>query len=137
MSRMLRVALVMGLAAGASIGGAFSAVAPAGAAVNGHCGDVVGGAVPANADLREGGLGSPDLKVYTERTNLTLTSRVTVDFRNVGLYHVPVNLPNPKPTLAAGSVVNSYLLHSDPIGQPPKMLRTATIGFTSDIVGVQ
>ena len=42
----------------------------------------------------------------------------------------------PAPTLPSGLHVNSYLLHSDPVGHPATMLRTATIGFTSDILGV-
>jgi hypothetical protein len=137
MSRMLRVALVAGLAAGASIGGALGTVfTPAGAAVNGHCGDLVVGALHPGQNLREGGLESPDLHIYAERTNLALTTSVAVDFRSVGLYNQPLDLPTPRPILGAGSRVNSYLLHSDPVGQPGKMLRTATLSFTTDIVGV-
>jgi hypothetical protein len=139
MNRMLRIALVMGLAAGATIGGALGTVfTPAGATVNGHCGDVVVGALHTGQDLHEGGVESPDLHVYTERTNLTLAVSVAADFRNVGLYDQPSDLPNPRPILGAGSVVNSYILHSDPIGQlPVRALRTATLSFTTDIVGVQ
>jgi hypothetical protein len=134
---MLRLVLVMGLAAGASIAGALTAGSPAGAAVNGHCGDLVVGALHAGQNLREGGVESPDLHVYSERTNFKLTAGVAVDFRNVGLYNRPINLPNPKPALSSATVVNSYLVHSDPPGQPAKMLRTATLGFTSNIIGVQ
>src|SRR5450432_3716766 len=116
MSRMMRIALAVGLAAGASIGGALTSWAPgAGAAVNGHCGDVVVGALHAGEDLREGGLESPDLHVYTEHVNLKLSPAVTVDFRNVGTYKTPDSLPNPQPTIADNTMVNSYLLHSDPI----------------------
>ena len=138
MSRMLRVALVMSLAVSASIGGALAAWAPAaGAAVNGHCGDVVKGTLVSGQDLREGGLESPDLHIYPEVTNRMLNPGVPVDFRAIGLYKTPSNLPSPRPVLPASIHVASYLLHSDPIGQPSKVLRTATIGFTSDILGVQ
>lgn len=139
MSRMLRIALVTVLAAGASVGGALGTVfTPAGAAVNGHCGDVVVGVLHSGNNLREGGLESPDLHVYTERTNLTLASSVAVDFSKVGLYNAPSTLPSPRPILLAGAVVNSYLLHSDPPGQLPlKTLRAVTLSFTTDVVGVQ
>ena len=138
MSRMARIALVMGLAAGTGIGGAFTAWAPsAGAAVNGHCGDVVNGSLHSGGNLREGGLESPDLHIYAEVSNKTLSQSVPVDFRSVGTYKTPSSLPSPQPALATGTHVNSYLLHSDPVGHPAKMLRTATIGFTSDVLGVQ
>ncbi|HEY5014658.1 MAG TPA: hypothetical protein VIK61_18375 [Acidimicrobiia bacterium] len=138
MSRMLRIALVTVLAAGASVGGALGTVfTPAGAAVNGHCGDVVVGSLHSGDNLREGGLESPDMHVYTERTNLTLGASVAVDFRTVGTYDTPAKLPSPRPIINSGSVVNSYLLHSDPPGQPTTLVRAVTLSFTTDIVGVQ
>src|SRR6476619_7453378 len=109
MSRMLRVALVMSLAVSASIGGALSAWAPAaGAAVNGHCGDVVTGTLHSGQDLREGGSESPDLHVYPEVSNHVLSGNLPIDVRNVGTYKAPSSLPNPQPTLASGVRVNSY-----------------------------
>jgi len=128
---------VVGLAAGAGIGGALATVfTPAGATVNGHCGDVIVGSLKPGKNLREGGLESPDLHLYSERTNVALSSTVAVDFKNVGLYNEPSDLPSVKPSLGPGTRVNSYLLHSDPIGQPPKTVRTTTLGFTTDIIGV-
>ena len=138
MNRMVRAGLVTSLAIGASFGGALSMWAPAAtAAVNGHCGDVVNGALHAGQSLREGGLEANDLRIYPEVSNRTLAPSVAVDLRSIGLYKTPSSLPNPRPVLTAGTRVNSYLLHSDPIGHPAKLIRTATIGFTSDIVGVQ
>ncbi|MDQ1467977.1 MAG: hypothetical protein QOH10_2392 [Actinomycetota bacterium] len=137
MIRSLRIALVIGLAAAAGIGGAVVAVGPAGATVNGHCGDVVVGSLHTGQNLRQGGLEAPDLHTYTERVNHALAPSVAVDFRSVGLYNQPSDLPNPRPILTSGTVVNSYLVHSDPVGHPPTELRTVTLGFTSDILGVQ
>jgi hypothetical protein len=137
MGRILRVALVMTLGAGASIGGALGSWAPtAGAAVNGKCGDVVTGTLHSGQDLREGGSESPDLHIYPEVTNHVLSGNLPIDFRNIGTYNTPASLPSPQPTLASGVRVSSYLLHSDPIGHPATTRRTATIGFTSDIIGV-
>jgi hypothetical protein len=134
---MVRTALAVTLAAGASVGGALGALAPsAGAAVNGHCG-VVDGKLAAGQSLRIGGLESDNLHIYTEVGNKALSTDLRLDLRSVGTYKRPSDLPATKPILGPGTHVNSYLLHSDPVGQPATFRRTATIGFTSDILGVQ
>src|SRR5713226_6963960 len=98
MSRMGRMALVVSLAAGASMGGVLTAWVPtAGAAVNGYCGDVVSGTLHGGQSLREGGLESPHLHIYAEVSNKTLSSSVAVDLRNVGTYRTPSSLPSPRP----------------------------------------
>jgi hypothetical protein len=135
---MLRLMLVMGLAAGASIGGvALSAGAPAGAAVNGHCGDIVSGTLHTGQSLRQGNTTSSHLQVFNERQDVTLAAKVAVDLNQRGLYSTPASLPSSRPILQTGVVVNSYLIHGDlPNGALPHRF-VSTIGFSSDIVGVQ
>jgi hypothetical protein len=110
---------------------------PAGAAVNGHCGDVVVGTLRAGMSLVRGGTSSVHLQVYPELQDVTLGSSMAVDFSHVGVYVTPSSLPNPLPVVAAGVRVNSYLIHGDlPTGHAPQRM-TATVGFSTDIIGVQ
>jgi hypothetical protein len=142
---------VVALATGASIalGSASSgaatakgsAVTPAAApttiGVNGLCGGTV--IAPLPPDLRQGSSESNELRLFREKLNYTLTASVPVDFTAVGLYNQPTDLPGVQPTVATGTAVNSYILHSDPPGNNPlqRLHRAATIGFTSDVLGVQ
>ena len=137
MIRSLRNAVVVGLAAVAGIGGALVAVGPAGATVNGHCGDVIVGSLHTGQNLRQGGLEAPDLHTYTERVNHALAPSVAVDFRSVGLYNQPSDLPNPRPILTSGTVVNSYLVHSDPVGHPPTELRLVGVRRSPEVIAAR
>jgi hypothetical protein len=146
--RIRRFAAAVGavaLATGASI--ALSA-APGGASpqpaaasttvgINGVCGGVLIGTMPAN--LGQGHSESQSLRLFRERLDYTLIGSVPVDFVATGLYDQPADLPSPKPLVAGGTRVNSYILHSDPIGQNALMRqhRAATFGFTTDVLGVQ
>jgi hypothetical protein len=152
MRRVAAFASAATIAAGASIAmspavsGAASAhsatsVQPAAASstvgVNGVCGSIVVGAIPTN--LREGGSESDKVRLFRERLNYTVaTTNVPVDFTAIGLYNDPSDIKTPKPSIAIGTHVNSYVIHSDPVGQNiVRQHHAATIGFTSDILGVQ
>lgn len=148
MLRIRRAAVslsVVALAAGASValGSSPSGAAPQPAAataslgVNGLCGGVVVGTIPTN--VGQGGSESQSLRLFRERLNYSVvTTSIPVDFVTPKLYDQPTDLPAPKPAIAIGTKVNSYLIHSDPPGQATTVLhRAATIGFTSDIIGVQ
>jgi hypothetical protein len=126
------------LAVGASTGGASTpraaATASPGVGVNGVCGTAA--IAPIAPDLRDGHSESPNLRIFTEKEAFPLSGTLTADARNVGLYNQPASLPAPKPTIASGTSVNSYLLHMDTPGGSSQFV-SATIGFTSDILGVQ
>ncbi|MDQ1468268.1 MAG: hypothetical protein QOH10_2683 [Actinomycetota bacterium] len=138
-------ALVVALAAGASValgpaaGGASTprpAVASSGVGVNGLCGGVV--VAPTPTGLRQGQSESNSLRVFRERLDYALVGGAPADVAAIGLYDQPTDLPSPRPTVAGGTHVNSYILHSDPPGQVlVRTHRAATIGFTSDVLGVQ
>ncbi len=128
-----RVGMVLVTAAlvGAGMGGAG-----AGAALSGQCGTIASIAAPASVVP---GVLQDDAKLLlvTEARQKTLTSALPVDFTQPGLYDDPAQLPSPQPTIAADTVVSSFLIHSDPVGQPqPGQRLSATVNFTSDILGV-
>jgi hypothetical protein len=138
---------VVALATGASIA---LAAAPGGAAspkpaatpastlgINGLCGSAVVAAIP--PDLKQGHSESNELRVFRERFDYTVVAPIPVDVSGIGLYDQPTDLPSPRPIVGSGTLINSYILHSDPPGQNAlvRQHRAATIGFTSDIIGVQ
>jgi hypothetical protein len=144
-----RIAAVASIAALAATAVA-SAPAPAGASapraavtggptvgINGLCGGIVVGTLPGN--LRPGEAESNTVHVYREQLDYPIASTsVPVDFNAVGLYNETADLPTTQPRLAIGTHVNSYLIHSDVPGTGHTVVRrAATIGFTSDIIGVQ
>jgi hypothetical protein len=100
----------MTLVSGSLLTVALSAGTPAGAAVNGHCGDVVVGALRSGVSLREGQTSSTDLQVLPERQNVALTSSMAVDLSRPGFYGTPGSLPSPRPILLSGRRLNSYLI---------------------------
>jgi hypothetical protein len=113
------------------------APAPAGAAVNGHCGDVVVAPLTRGTNLRVAGSTSTDLHVFPEAQDVTLAPSVAVDLTHPGLYSTPSSLAGKRAVLNAGTRVSSYLIHGDlPVSHPPERL-TATVGFSSNIIGVQ
>ena len=140
------VALATGasIALGAAPGGATSANAaavkpaatvPVTVGINGLCGGTSVAAIPNN--IRQGEAESNKLEIFRERLNHPLANAVPVDVTAVGLYDKKP-LPTPQPSIPTGTVINSYLLHSDPPGDATTVEhRAATIGFTSDILGVQ
>ena len=117
---------------GAGVGGSV-----AGAAVAGQCGSL--SSIPAPVSVVPGDL-QDDTKVLliTEAREKTLTADLPVDITAPGLYDNVAALPVPQPVIAmSAGLVSSFLIHSDPIGQPqPGQRLTATVNFTSDILGV-
>jgi hypothetical protein len=120
--------------AGAGMGGSV-----AGAGVSSQCGTIASIAAPAGTSVVPGDM-QDDNKVLlvTEAREKTLTSDLPVDITAPGLYDSVVALPASQPTIAmSAGPVSSFLIHSDPIGQPqPGQRLTATVNFTSDILGV-
>ena len=123
MIRFRRVAALVGAAtlvtgAGLALGHRARGAAPlppvGGIGINGLCGGVLPGSMP--ADLREGAAESPLIHVFTEDADIAVSGAVPVDAVNPGLYSKPQVLPTPKPSIPSGMHVNSYLLHSDPPG---------------------
>ncbi len=128
----------LGTAPGGAATSAPAVPAPpaAGIGVNGLCGGVLPGSMP--SDLREGAAESSLIHVYTEAAGFVLSGSVPVDAVNPGLYSKPQVLPSPTPLVSSGTQVNSYLLHSDPLGSSTVHIhRAATIGFTQQVIGVQ
>jgi len=127
------MALLTAALAGAGMGGSG-----AGAALSGQCGTIATIAAPAS--IVPGSLESNDkLQLFTEARQKTLTKNLSVDFTQPGLYNADAQLPLPGalPAIPAGTVVSSYLIHSDPVGLAnPGQRLTATVNFTSDILGV-
>src|SRR2546421_3826269 len=103
----------------------------AGAALSGQCGTIASIAAPAS--VVPGSLQDDSkLVLVTEARQRTLTAALPVDFIAPGLYADPAELLSPRPTIAAGTVVSSFLIHSDPVGQPqPRKRLSATVNFTS------
>jgi hypothetical protein len=127
--------LTLALALGVVATGGVATVA--GAAVNGHCGDVVVSPLAKGTNLRVAGSTSTDLHVFPEAQDVTLAPSVAVDFTHPGLYDTPLSLSGKRAILNAGTRVSSYLIHGDlPVGHATQRL-TATIGFSTNVVGVQ
>ena len=106
------------------------------AAVAGTTGGAV--AVPAPASVGQGDVeNDTDILAFSEAQGVTLPAGVTVDIRVPGSY---LGGALPAPVVApAGLVVNSHLLHFDPIGQPPAGSATVTSGsvtFDSSVVAI-
>ena len=134
-------AITLGVGATAALGTASSgasspvaAVTTPGIGVNGLCGNAAVAAIPTN--LTAGHSESSLLRVFTEQVNFALTQSLPYDASQDGLYSKPSQLPTPKPRLATGTHVNSYLLHMDPPGTSTDFV-SATVGFNADVLGVQ
>ena len=114
---------------------AIAPVGSAGAAVSGLCGTVV--QVPAPPSLVPGAFeDSSKFRLVTEATERSLATPLAVDITGNGLFETVSELSTT--VIAAGTPVNSYLLHADPVGAPqPGVRMTATLGFDTDILVVQ
>jgi hypothetical protein len=85
------------------------------AAMVGSCGGAV--PIPGRTSLDEGKVeGTRFAHVLVERAGVKLAAQLTVDAVTPRRYASTSSLPAPKPKIAAGTVVDSYLLHSDPVG---------------------
>ena len=108
------------------------------ATVVGACGAVIPIAAPKN--LAEGGVETTGLvHAFVERNGLRLSFPLTTDAVKAGTYTKTSSLPSPAPKIAAGTVVDSYMLHSDPLGKPTALQGnrfSVRVSFDSDILGV-
>jgi hypothetical protein len=76
------------------------------------------------------------LHVFLEQSGVTLPSNLVVDFTAAGQYNDLSDLPDPVPTISAGTVVNSYIVHADQIGTEHPVAFRATLTFPDVILGV-
>jgi len=125
---------IMSATAAALVGGLGPV--PAGAVITVQCGNVAADSLPVSlrSDASEV---NGRLQLYTEAQQKTLLAPLVVDITQPGTYDQAGQLPLFLPTISAGTVVSSYLLHSDPVGSPqPGPRLTATLTFDHDILGV-
>jgi hypothetical protein len=70
-----------------------------------------------------------DIFVFEEQANYVLPVDVQVDGTTPGVYSSP---SVPGGTIAAGTTINSYVVHSDPASGLPMMYTNRTISFTNN-----
>jgi hypothetical protein len=73
--------------------------------------------------------------IWSERTGLTLSSPVSVDLTTTGTANAGNNYRPSPGTIAAGTKVDTYLLHSDPVGSGAQNY-VFSITFDTKILGV-
>jgi hypothetical protein len=73
-----------------------------------------------------------ELFTFQESSNLTLSQDVSVDITTAGTYQSKSSLT--PGTISAGTEVDSYFLHSNPVHQP--QVYVGSITFSSPILGV-
>ena len=74
------------------------------------------------------------VQAFDERQSFTLPAAVAVDAVNPGTYTA---FPSGSATIAAGTIVDSHLIHSDiPSSGHPTTHRTGTVTFSDNILGV-
>ena len=133
-SRRLLIAVLLASSI-ASVGG--TAVPSGASGIIDGSGSVVEVTPPPS--LRPGQFEDPQRFRLIQESHLrTLSAPLLVDFTAPGLYDTASAFPLIRPAIAAGTVVDSYLLHADPIGQPqPGTLFSANLKFDADILGVE
>jgi uncharacterized repeat protein (TIGR01451 family) len=110
-----------------------STVTVAGALISGSSGSVIKlSSAPSSVKLnaRED---ATNAIAFDERQNVMLGSAVTVDAVNPGTYS---SFPSGSATIAAGTVVDSHLIHSDIPSRNYTVRRQGTVTFADDILGV-
>ena len=108
---------------------------PAMADITGVTGDVLQ-VSPIPSDLRLDAYESDnDIFVFDEKQNLILPSDVSVDITQAGIYNDAGDLT--PGTITAGTVVNSYLIHVDPVRTATSLFTyEGSITFSNRILGV-
>jgi hypothetical protein len=81
-----------------------------------------------------------EIRMFSERINVTLAGSVGVDISTPGTYG-PFPLQGIPPlspsTIPAGTVVSSFLLHFDPVGAPlVRLTRGGSVTFGANIIGL-
>ena len=90
--------------------------------------------VPLNLELNKYE-SNTDIFVFDEKQDLTLTSDVYVDITKAGTYNDAGDLT--PGTIPAGTLVNSYLIHVDPVGTASSLFKyDGSITFSNKILGV-
>jgi len=112
---------------------AASSVAVGGALITGSTGKVTRLAVaPASVKLNALENGTNTF-AFDEKQGVTLSAAVSVDAVNPGTYS---SFPSGSAKVAAGTLVNSHLIHSDIPSRNFTARRTGTVTFGNDIIGV-
>jgi hypothetical protein len=110
----------------------YLTAAPATAQIIGTAGDAQVIAPPASVVPDQ--LESPTaIQVFAERSGVILPVDLTVNFTEPGLYDEISDLTGG--TIAAGTIVDTYFLHSDPIGVTPTQY-AGSVTFATDVLGV-
>lgn len=111
---------------------ACSTVAVAGALISGAGGSVVWLTAPPPSVALNALQSATQVYAFDERQMVTLSGDVGVDAVDPGTY---TSFPNGSASVAAGTVVDSHLVHSDPT--PGGIARRrGSLTFTGDVVGV-
>ncbi|MGZ4676003.1 MAG: DUF11 domain-containing protein [Acidimicrobiia bacterium] len=128
--RSRRAVLVVAIVAAL---GAVSAVAIAGALITTKSGSVIQLSSPPPS-VAYNALESPtSVYAFTERTSVALPAPVAVDAVAPGTY---TRYPNGNATIPAGTIVDSHLIHSDATARGSTTMRTGSVTFDGDVVGV-
>lgn len=99
-------------------------------------GDIVQIAAPADDRQGHGDPQSNDHAfIWSERTGLTLSSAVSVDMTTTGTSNSSNNFQPSPGTIATGTYVDTYLIHSDPIGSNSQNY-VFSVTFSSVILGI-
>ena len=114
---------------------ALTAVFTANADLMSSTGQVSVIAPPASVVVNSGLESNSLAYFYTEKRDFTLGSTVTVDAHGAGLYNSNATLNGG--TIASGTVVDSYYLHADPVGEPTAtFLYDGSVTFDTNILGI-
>lgn len=112
---------------------AVSTFAVAGAIISSSSGQIVRLAGPPSSEKLNVLENATNAVAWDEQQGVTLASAVNVDAVNPGSL---TTFPNGSAKVAAGTVVDSHLIHSDPTSRNQNNRRQGTITFAGDIVGV-
>jgi hypothetical protein len=130
---LLGAGLIVGVGLAVSAGSASASVVTANGATYGPALPVVAQGAHENNNA---------MTMFAEQTGLTLTSNQPVDIKAppaaYGTWYTVNNL-TPGQQLSSGTKVDSYMLYSDPVGQPttPGVKYRATVTFSAPILGVE
>ena len=115
----------------------FALASPAWAGITAVTGDVVyQPLIP--SDLTLGVWESNDnIYLFNENQNLTLIADLSVDIAVPGTYDQESDLTGAAGTIGTGTIVNSYIVHVDPIGDPSGLIAyEGSITFSNKILGL-
>ncbi|MFQ5847729.1 MAG: PEP-CTERM sorting domain-containing protein [Candidatus Methylomirabilales bacterium] len=114
--------------------GASLFAANAQATIIGTTGAVTEIAPPASVEV--GALESDTVvSAFAESQNVSLSGNLLISFASPGTF--TSNSPFPGGSILSGTIVNSYFLHFDPVGEPTNLVTvTGTVTFNEKILGV-